>query len=90
MNLLALLAEKKVIDETVLNRAEEKAKGEGISYEQALISNGVSAESIRTAIGEYYDLPSREITEQEKIDPNVLRYIPEESARHYGIVPIGY
>ncbi len=88
MNLLALLAEKKVIDETVLARAEEKAKADGVSYEQALISDGVDADSIRTAIGEYYDLPPREISEQDKIDPTVLRYIPEESARHYGIVPI--
>ncbi len=88
MNLLALLAEKKVIDDATRERAEAKAQSQAISYERALLDDGVDADSIRSAIGEYYDLPVRAIPEQEKIGPQILRYIPEESARHYGMIPI--
>lgn len=88
MNLLALLAEKNVISADVLASAERYATEKEVSYESALIENGVSPEIIRNAIGAYFDIPVREIGEQDRIDPVVLRYIPEESARHYGMIPI--
>ncbi len=88
MNLLALLADKKVIDANLRTHVEERATSEGISYEKALLLEGVDAELIRTTIGEYFDLPTRAIPESQKIEAEILAYLSEESARHYGIIPI--
>lgn len=88
MNLLALLIEKGVIDATLSERISQRATKDGTTYEKALLDEGFDANIIRNAIGEYFDLPTYEITEFQKIDPTVLKYLPEESARHYGIIPI--
>lgn len=88
MNLLALLAEKKVIDATVQERVQAKASQEGISYEKALLNEGIDADVIRTAIGEYYDLPTRVILESQRIASSTLKYISQDYAQHYGIIPI--
>ncbi len=88
MNLLALLAERKVIDEALKKRAEERALNQAESYEKALLDEGVNADSIRDAIGAYFDLPTRSITESKNVDTSTLKYLSEDSARHYGIIPI--
>jgi type IV pilus assembly protein PilB len=88
MNLLALLAEKGTIDATVQGRVEDTAVTKGITYEKALLDEGVDVDIIRKAIGEYFDLPTRTISESDKIDATVLRYLPEDSARHYRIIPL--
>ncbi len=88
MNLLALLEEKKVIDKEVASRVEVYAREHNVSYERALLEDGFDEEVIRTTVSEYFELPPRTIPENEKIDPMVLRYLPEESARHYGIIPL--
>ncbi len=88
MNLLALLADKNVIDAALKERVEARAVEASISYEEALLAEGVDADTIRNTIGEYFDLPTRPVPEQERIGASVLKYFPLESARHYGIVPI--
>ena len=88
MNLLALLAEKKIVDASLRERVEAHAADRGISYEKALLDEGVDGDAIRNAIGEYFDLPVRSILANQRIDSDVLRYLSEESARHYGIIPI--
>ncbi|HEU4677307.1 MAG TPA: GspE/PulE family protein [Candidatus Paceibacterota bacterium] len=89
MNLLALLAEKNVINAALEERVSARA-AEGGSYEKALIDEGVDPDIIRKTIGEYYELPIRTITETQRIDSAVLKYLSEESARHYGILPIAF
>ena len=88
MNLLALLADKNIIDTALKERAEARAREAGTSYEEGLIGEGVSPDAIRTAISEYFDLPARSVSEQDRIDGSVLKYFPAESAKHYGIVPL--
>lgn len=88
MNLLALLSEKGVIDEAAAKRAEAHAAERGISYEASLLEEGFDADVIRNTLGEYFGLPTRIIRETDKIDPNVLKYISEESAGHYGLLPL--
>ncbi len=88
MNLLALLGEKGIIDEATNERAGALASEKNISYEAALIVAGVSPDTIRTVIGEYFDLPTREILSDTNIEPDVLKYLGEESARHYRIIPL--
>lgn len=65
--------------------AEEKFEG---NIEQALVSKGVSEDAILDIKSLYYGIPKR------KFDPKVvgtdlLKYVPEDSARHYHFVPIG-
>lgn len=88
MNLLALLAEKNVIDAAQRERVEALAVESGISYERALLDGGVDPDSIRDAIGAYFDLPTRAISERDTIKSSALKYLSEESARHYKILPI--
>ncbi len=88
MNLLALLVEKKVIDDALRLRIESETLDSGVSVELALTKNGIAADTIRTAVGEYFDLPTRSISEQERIGSEVLKYFPVESAKHYGVIPI--
>ena len=88
MNLLALLVEKKVIDETLQKRVLDRAAQEGVSYEKVLLGEGVDPDQIRTAIGEYVDLPTRAIQDYDRVPPTALKYLSEEAARHYGIMPL--
>jgi type IV pilus assembly protein PilB len=88
MNLLALLSEKGVIDSTLSERVLTRATQDGMTYERALLDEGVDANSIRNAIGEYFDLPTREISEFQQLESSVLKHLSEDSARHYGIIPI--
>lgn len=88
MNLLALLQEKGVISEVDRERYAATATEKGISYEAALLEGGVSGDAILTAIGEYFDLPTHRVSEEVRIEPTVLKYLSEDSARHYSILPL--
>ena len=88
MNLLALLRDKGVIDAPLGDRAAATATEKGISYETALLESGIAPATIRAVIGEYFDLPVREINPDTRIEPTILRHLSEESARHYGIIPL--
>ncbi len=88
MNLLTILVEKNLINEDQRFRVQTSVESSGISYEKAVLKEGLDPEVLRTAIGEYFDLPTRAIGDQEKISSDVLKYFPEESAKHYGVIPI--
>lgn len=88
MNLLALLAEKNVIDSALREKVQASAAESGLSYEKALIAEGVKPEVIRDAIGKYFDLPTRVVAENETIKADILKHLSEEAARHYGIIPL--
>ena len=53
-----------------------------------LAESGRCSQDILKAKGQYYGVPTREITEK-AVPFEVLRYVPEESARHYRLAPIG-
>ncbi|NCN52674.1 type II/IV secretion system protein [Candidatus Parcubacteria bacterium] len=88
MNLLSLLQEKNIVDASTLAKAKERVEKESLSEEAALLASGVPADTLRNAIGEYYALPSRELSEEASIDADIIRYIPEESAEHYRMLPL--
>jgi type IV pilus assembly protein PilB len=88
MNLLAILEEKKVVSPELKVKIEAYVVEKQVSYEAACIELGVASDDIRNAIGAYYDLPVRAILESQKIEPDVLKYLSEESASHYKIIPI--
>ncbi len=88
MNLLALLKDKGIIDESTTKAVEAEAQSEGVSVESVLLKQGVDPEVILRTLGEYFKLPTYQLGENEKIEPNVLRYLPEDSARHYKLLPL--
>ena len=88
MDILDLLKEKGVVTEEAAARAVQSGDGSRKAIEDALTKEGVEPEKILVALGEYYRLPTRVLAQNEKVTPEVLRYVPEESARHYRLAPL--
>jgi len=88
MNLVSLLQEKGILDEAAVASITARIEKGEISTEAALVEAGVSVDMLRTALGEYYNLPVSVIEEGQNIDPKVLRYLPLESAEHYKMIPL--
>ncbi len=88
MYILNVLQEKGILSEQVVADIVRESEGSPKSVEDGLIKRGVDEEKILAIAGEYYRLPTRILGEHEKVSPNVLQYIPEESARHYRLVPL--
>jgi len=69
----------------ILARASKKYGGE---VDPVLVEMGISADDILKLKGDFFNIPSRKIV-QKSVNPELLKFIPEESAEHYKIVPIG-
>jgi type IV pilus assembly protein PilB len=88
MNVLPLLAEAGLIKSVDIGSIERAAKAAEISIEAELEKRGVGKEAILKAKSERYGTPYRMLGEA-KIAQEAMKYVPEESARHYRFVPIG-
>jgi type IV pilus assembly protein PilB len=89
MDVLSLLTQKGLISESALAGIKDEVKDGAKTLEKALLERGVSASDILSARGEYYQVPTRTLEEKQAVPYEVLRYIPEESARHYRFAPLG-
>ena len=87
MSVLDILAQKNIIKAGDVSRIKAEAGDSGVPFEQILVKRGVPEKAILTAKGEYYNLPIKELGGQE-IPFAVLKNISEDSARHYGFVPV--
>lgn len=88
MNVLPLLAEAGLIKSVDIGSIERAAKAAEISIEAELEKRGVGKEAILKVKSERYGTPYR-ILGETKIAQEAMKYVPEESARHYRFVPIG-
>ena len=88
MEVLQQLIEAGVLDAQKAQEIEHTVNETGISCEQALLDAGVDDQAVREGYADYYGVPSLVLDEEATIDDAVLAYIPEESARHYRMVPI--
>lgn len=61
---------------------------QGVSYEKALLDYGLPKDVVRDALASEYGIKSFVLGDDEKIETEILQYIPEESARYYRIVPL--
>jgi type IV pilus assembly protein PilB len=88
MSFLEELVKKGIINESqigeIKRRAEEKYGGD---VDDALVESGISEESVLQAKGEYLQVPIRKIN-AEALGFDALKYVSEDSARHYKFVPI--
>jgi type IV pilus assembly protein PilB len=88
MNLLSLLADSGVLERGRIPEIEVELQKPDAKPEEVLQKAGVSLKDILKVKGEYYGIPTREVGEQ-TVSFDILRFIPEESARHYKLAPLG-
>ena len=88
MSFLEELTKKGLINrdqiEDIKNLAAEKYGG---STEPALMEIGIPESQILDAKGLYYNIPTKKVNTKD-ISFNILKYIPEDSARHYNFAPL--
>jgi len=89
MNYTDILVQKNIISKDELRKIKNEAGTEDRRLEELLIARGVSEDAILAAKGEVLGLPIRRIKEVGRIPFDVLKNIPEESARHYQMIPLG-
>lgn len=87
MNVLPLLVEKGLLKAGDVSSVEKEARESG-SLDASLEARGISQEQVLGLLSERYNLPYRIIPEGATIDHKSLGYLPEESARHYRLIPI--
>lgn len=87
MDLLELLQQNGSIDSALVPQLRSELGKAGSDEEQVLVAAGVPIATILKVKGDYYGVPVREI-EERTVPFKILSYIPEESARHYRIVPL--
>lgn len=88
MDLLKLVSDKALLSPEHMGDVESALKKPGESIEGALVKAGVKLSDILAAKGEYYGLPTRALGIK-NVPFDILRFVPEESARHYRFAPIG-
>lgn len=87
MDILQHLQQAGLVDESTHEQVLSLVEKDGLSYEAALKKLGRSDDDIRKALAAYYGVPPLVMNKEESLDQRVLEYLPEESARHYRIVP---
>ena len=88
MDVPTLLKQKGIIDDKTVASIHEEMEQQGVSLEAALLKRGVSVDDILATAGEYYNIPTRRLEGDRAVPYEILKYIPEESARHYQYVPL--
>ena len=88
MNLLSLLTETGKLTEDEARAVAEETRTSQITLEAALAKRSITMEDALALASERYHLPTRTLSAA-PVGKDVLDYIPEESARHYGFVPVG-
>ncbi len=88
MNLASLLADSGVLDRARVPELEIELGKPEAKPEELLQKAGVALKDILQAKGTYYGLPTHEVGEK-NVPFDILRFIPEESARHYRLAPLG-
>lgn len=87
MNLLELLSGARLIERSAIPELEVLLNKPDAKPEFELQQAGVKLSDLLRVKGEYYGVPTREVGEA-AVPFDVLRYVPEESARHYRLVPL--
>jgi type IV pilus assembly protein PilB len=89
MSLVSYLAQQGIIDEMDVSRIEEDIQTKGNSMDEAVLDAGVDPAVLFRVKQEFYsDYDVRTQEGNEMVPPEVLEYVPENSARLYGFVPL--
>jgi len=88
MNPLEKLVETGEITESFARQVEKIASENKTTHEEVLIEQGISADTVRKFYADFFQVPFFTIPDNFTINEEVLSYIPEESAVHYGLIPL--
>ncbi len=88
MDLISLLSSEGVIDKAAVAAALSLVQKESLSPEAALIKSNVASEAILSTKSKFFGVPSRDVGESH-VPFDILQFVPEESARHYKLSPLG-
>jgi type IV pilus assembly protein PilB len=88
MDILGRLVENGTLTDADVQRIGARIDEESLSYEQALLEDGVDEAMVRKMLAEEFRVEPFVLEEGKSIEQAVLEYIPEESARHYRIMPL--
>jgi type IV pilus assembly protein PilB len=87
MSFVDYLAQKQLLDAAQAERVKEDIRT-GKSVDALLAAYGIDDTVALAARGEYLNVPTRSLKDV-NIPYEIAQYIPEESALHYKVVPIG-
>jgi type IV pilus assembly protein PilB len=87
MGILDLFIQKKLVRSEDISSIKKESGPTGEGFEKSLLRRGISAEDILGVKAEYYKIPTRSLGER-KVPYEILKYVPEESARYYKFVPL--
>lgn len=87
MSFLLHLAQKGLFREEDIPSIVASAENVPGGIDDVLTKGGMTEDQILALKSEYYGLPARKL-DGYKVSSEVLRYVPEESARHYQIAPL--
>jgi len=82
-----ILVEKGILKKEDVKTLMDESISSNISLERVLLKHGVDPKQILEAKGEYLAVPTKSL-EGVDIPTSALDLIPEESARHYKLIPI--
>jgi type IV pilus assembly protein PilB len=87
MSFLNFLATKNIISADQIPFLKERVKATDKNIDSILIEGGISRSQLLEVKGEYFGVPYK-ILEDYNIPFDILKHIPEESARHYKFAPL--
>jgi type II secretory ATPase GspE/PulE/Tfp pilus assembly ATPase PilB-like protein len=85
--LIAILQKKQLLSAEDVARIMQGVQAADASEEDVLLAHGISVDALLAAKGEQWDMPTRSLRGA-TIPYDVLRRIPEESAKYYKILPL--
>ncbi len=88
MRFTDILLKKGIVSQDAINEASRISHDSGSNLEGLLVARGISSEEIIKAKAEALGIPYKIIGDT-KVPFEVLKYIPEETATHYKVVPLG-
>jgi type IV pilus assembly protein PilB len=88
MNFLQFLSQKGIITEESISVVEKYISSGDGSVDEALVKNGINPGDLLRLKGEFLSIPIK-AADEFKVTGEILKYIPEDSARHYRFAPIG-
>ncbi|OGZ15574.1 MAG: hypothetical protein A3G11_00265 [Candidatus Lloydbacteria bacterium RIFCSPLOWO2_12_FULL_51_9] len=89
MDFLHYLVTRGIIDEALRQKIAGSAAQAGTDVLELLVKAGIDKENVLSLKGEFLQIPWRSV-DPKNVPPEVLKYIPEESASYYRFIPIGF
>lgn len=88
MSLLDALADKGLINRYQIDDILAKSEQYDGDLDKAITDFGIDPDALLNVKSEYYDMEKRAV-DPKAVSFDILKYIPEDSARYYHFVPIG-